>query len=85
MTEESKKEGGETLKALLPLLADLIPLFLDKWADVNQRPSVRDLEERHVRMGRRIKKLAGQLTWHRVFFFVLLIWNVILTVLFAIK
>lgn len=89
MTEESEKsrnqDGGETLKALVPLLTDLIPLILDKWSDVHNRPSVRDLEERQSRMGRRIKKLSGQLNWHRIFFIGLLIWNIILTALFVIK
>ncbi|MCR9144805.1 MAG: hypothetical protein NXI24_21385 [bacterium] len=82
---QPKQSGGESLKALIPLLTDLIPIFLDRWADVNQRPSVRDLEERQSRMGRRIKKIAGQLKWHRILFIGLVIWNIILTALHVIK
>ena len=80
-----RQQGGDSLKALIPLLTDLIPLFLDKWSEVNQRPSLRDLEERQSRMGRRIKKIAGELSWHRIFFVGLLIWNIILTALHVIK
>ncbi|MEQ9365506.1 MAG: hypothetical protein RIF32_14770 [Leptospirales bacterium] len=82
---QDRQQGGDSLKALIPLLTDLIPLFLEKWSDVHQRPSLRDLEERQSRMGRRIKKIAGQLNWHRIFFAGLLIWNIILTALHVIK
>ncbi len=84
-SDDGGQGSGETLKALVPLLTDLIPLFLDKWSEVHHRPTVHDLQDRQSRMGRRIKKIAGQLGWHRIFFAGLLIWNIILTALYVIK
>ena len=90
MNEESRKDGGgesfETIKALVPFLTDLIPLILEKWSEIyGDRPSVRDIQQRQSRMGRRIKKLTAHMRWYRVFFILLLIWNIILTALLVIK
>lgn len=87
-TRENSDPGAQDAgpwAALLPLLSDLIPLFLDKWSEVHQRPSVRDLEERQSRMGRRIKELRSRLNWQRILLVLLIIWNTVLTTLFVIK
>jgi hypothetical protein len=83
--ERPQKNATDTLGALVPLFSELIPLLLDKWSEIRNRPSIRELQRGQVRLGRRIKQMLRELRWYRALFFVLLIWNIILTVFLYIK
>ncbi len=75
----------EYWKAVVPMIADLIPLFFDKWAEVNHRATFQDLERDQQRLARRLGRLAGRMRWYQTAFFLLLLWNIVLTVFLIIK
>lgn len=75
----------EYWKAIVPMIADLIPLFFDKWAELNHRSTFQDLERDQQRLARRLGRLAGRMRWYQTAFFLLLLWNIVLTVFLIIK
>ena len=72
--------GSEWLDAIVPLFSDLVPLIMEKWALANDRPVVRELEKEQDRLDRKLERTDNRLRWLYSFFFLLLVWNVFLTI-----
>jgi len=80
MEQNKSSAGADLWKTILPFFSDLFPLIMDKWADVHERPVVKNLERELLRLKHKHERLHNQLRWLYSFFFLLLVWNVFLTI-----
>ena len=75
--------GVDFLKSIIPFFTDLFPLFLEKWAEVNDRPALKSLEKELARSNRKLESLTNQVRWLYPALAMLLIWNIFLTIFIA--
>ncbi len=68
------------MESIIPLFSDLVPLIMEKWAMANDRPVIRELEKEQDRLDRRLERTENRQRWLYSFFFLLLVWNVFLTI-----
>lgn len=78
--KDTTSGGSDLLKSIIPLLSDLFPLIMEKWADVNDRPYLKSLERELSRTRRKLEGAQNLIRWLFSFFFLLLVWNVFLTI-----
>ncbi len=73
------------MRAVLPMITDLVPLFLEKWAELNDRPTMEKIEraQDHLKTETaQVRSRAGILGW---ICGGLILWNAILTFLLVTK
>lgn len=58
---------GEILMAVLPMLRDFLPIFIEKWSESTDRPTLRGLEEEDRRLHDRIDHLERRSRWLAIF------------------
>lgn len=78
-------EAGDLVRAVLPVITDLVPLFLEKWALLNDRPTIEKIEKAQDRLKTetdQVRGRAGVLGW---ICGGLIVWNAILTFLLVTK
>ena len=80
MERKDSPLGAEVFKSVIPFFTELFPLVLEKWAEVNDRPILRDLEEDQVRLNRKMERIVNKVRWLYTFLLVLLVWNIFLTI-----
>lgn len=80
MARKKDGDGTELLTHLSAIVSELLPLFLEKWADLNDRPRIDEMNSRLgslrqglVRQSRRIRNLT-------ILCVVLILWNIFLSV-----
>lgn len=81
MARKKEGDGTELLTHLSSIVSELLPLFLEKWADLNDRPRV---DELNARIGSLRQGLSGQNRRIRnltILCLVLIVWNIFLSVL----
>ncbi|MCB1324140.1 MAG: hypothetical protein H7A21_19785 [Spirochaetales bacterium] len=78
-------ETGEIIKTVGAVLADLFPLFVEKWTEFHSRPALAELEREQARLERRTERLVNQIRWFYPVFFLLFAWNLLLTVFLFLK
>ena len=74
-------ETGDTLKTLLPAIRELLGPILEVWLNRQEGPDARQLAREQVRMKRRLRRAVNQIRWLSALFFLLLVWNIVLTIL----
>ena len=79
------QQAAEMVKTIILSVSDLIPLFLDKWAAVNDRPATREMEKDISRIKSRLSRLTRREKWVYPLFFVLFVWNIVLTLIIILK
>ncbi|MBX7057316.1 MAG: hypothetical protein K1X75_04575 [Leptospirales bacterium] len=83
----ARKQGNaaDVWSALAPLITDLVPTLLDRWADAQERPGLKELQRDQVRMERRIATLVNHI--RRLLFVaaLLALWNAVLTALWFLR
>lgn len=77
---QKNSETGDIVRAVGAILTDLFPLFMEKWSDLHDRPTMEELQRDQTRLERLTSRLVNQIRWFYPVFFVLLLWNILLTV-----
>lgn len=81
--EHSGGKSGEVLSVLVPLLRDFVPILIERWSDLADRPTLRSLEEENRRLRDQIDGLEKKVQWLTVFQVVTGIFLLFLIVLLA--
>ncbi len=81
--EHSYGKSGEVLSVLVPLLRDFVPILIERWSDLADRPTLRSLEEENRRLRDQIDGLEKKVQWLTVFQVVTGIFLLFLIVLLA--
>ena len=81
MTRKDTPPGADIISSFLPIFTEIFPLVLEKWADIHDRPVLRDLEDEQDAQARRLEKAEGQVRWLFALLLVVVVWNVFLTIL----
>ena len=76
----TSSSSTEVVKSLIPIITDLFPLFLEKWAEINDRPTLKSIEDELEIIKNKLEKFYHRVYWLYALFFLLLVWNVFLTI-----
>ena len=83
-----KKDDGEPndlITNLSSIVSELLPLFLEQWAGLNDRPKLSELEARLGSLRQGLVRLSGRLRFLTILCVVLVVWNIFLSVLLFIE
>lgn len=93
MNQEKKKpkaarnfeDAADLIKTVIQTVSELIPLFLEKWSIIKDKPIWSEIQEDHKKIKRRLINVIKRQRLYQMFFFMLLVWNTILTVIIILK
>ncbi len=77
---QRRSRSGEILGVLQPLLIEFLPVLVDRFADIYQKPGLQEVKQDQVRLERRVERLLRRLSWLYSALVLLLVWNAALTI-----
>lgn len=80
MSNQKKPKGSDFISSIIPILSELMPMFIEKWADVNNRSNVRELKKDQLKSFKKIGRINRQLKWLYFLLVILFMWNTAVTV-----
>ena len=81
----SASDLADLLSLLLPILRDFIPILLERWANVSNRPTMHSIEDENRRLKEKIEQLDRKLLWLSMFQVVTGLFFLLFVVLVAFK
>ena len=66
---------------MVPLVRDLLPLILEKWAEIHDRPLLREMEEELLYLQMEQRRFRFRFGFVCIFAILLLLWNIFLSAL----
>jgi len=66
-SSEKKDKGSSILTLLVPVVAEVIPIFFQAWQHSQSGPAVDKLEEENLKLSRRINELEKKTRWMQYF------------------
>lgn len=77
--------SSDLLTNLSAIVSELLPLFLEQWASLKERPRLSDLEARLASLRQGLSRVRDRLRFLTMLCVLLVIWNIFLSVLLFIE
>lgn len=77
---QRRSRSGEILGVLQPLLIEFLPVLVDRFAEIYQKPGLQEVKQDQVRLERRVDRLLRRLSRLYLALGVLIAWNAALTI-----
>lgn len=79
------EEAVDIVKTVIQTVSELIPLFMEKWSMVKDKPLWKEIQDDQRRIKLNLHKIIKKQNLYMMFFFLLLVWNCMLTLIIILK